>query len=603
VRFMILHCTPPYRQDIPNPALGYLKGFLQAQGISVRNVYWNLVLAKTILKVHRGAEKHTKETGLSSLSGITLFLCRHLFTDKEADTPLELIFRSIFTRQEISQIVSSFKSDIEDYIQMNRIDQEPVHGFTLKTYQWPVDVYLVNRLKELNPDTTIIIGGLTTQEQARTFLNLIPRADYAIWGEGEYPLYYLARALEEGGPVTGVPNVMSRDGSTAAAVPVDSPLLDSYPFADHSDYFKSLNLAPSGGSVLIPIWGSRGCPWNKCRFCVLNEEYLYRVRSPENIVQEIEYQSRKHGIDSFIFVDTELPGNMKRFKALLKLLLQSSAKRKKPYHFHAEVSPVFIDAETARDMSQASFSSVQIGFEGMTDTLLEKMHKRHRFAHNIQALKAGTQYNLRIGGLNIIRGIPTETVDDVKESCSSVQYVRFFLDTFSLSPSVLSLFKGSPFYDDMSPEERQNWNENPFYAELVPLDLGIAEDRFEFFGFCRESVPHYHNWDIFERVLTSYQSQRRTYTWIEYEDGSFLEERGVQTYRYTLDRDETDVLLFCDTIRSFNDLKKEFSHLGEDELRTIVENLKDAAMLYCDVGLNTLISVIDASARMVAYNQ
>jgi hypothetical protein len=45
---MILHCTPPYTLDIPNPAIGYLKGFLKALGIPVKNIYWNAVLASTI---------------------------------------------------------------------------------------------------------------------------------------------------------------------------------------------------------------------------------------------------------------------------------------------------------------------------------------------------------------------------------------------------------------------------------------------------------------------------------------------------------------------------------------------------------------------------
>jgi len=599
---MILHCTPPYRQDIPNPALGYLKGFLQSQGISVRNVYWNVVLARTILNFHRSIEKYSKETGLSSISGITLFLWRYMYTGAKESvrTPLDLVFSSVLSKEEIAGEVNTFKNEIDQYIKLSNLHKALLSGFTLKTYQWPIDFYVINRLKEMNPDTMVVIGGITNSEQAQHFLKMFTSADFAIWGEGEYPLVHLVRALKEGGSFEEVPHLVYREGDTIVATeaPSECPPLDEYPFADHSDYFTAVRrYIPSKFPVLIPVWGSRGCPWNKCKFCVLNEEYAYRVRSPENIVEEVEYQSKKYNIDSFMFVDTELPGNKKRFKTLLQLLLQSSAHRKKPYHFHAEISPVFIDEETAACMQRASFSSIQIGFEAMTDSLLQKMQKRHQFAHNIQALKLGNQYNLKIGGLNIIRGIPTETEEDVAESCTNVTFLRFLLNKYPLYPSFLSLFKGSPFYREVDELEKQHWKENPFWAEIDATGLLSEFDRFEFFGFCREPPVHYHLWDDFERVMTSYQSQRRSYEWIEYPDGSFVEERGPKTYRYTLDKNETAILIYCDSAKSFSELKKEFSHLSEDELRSTVKNLKEAGMMYYDKDLHTIISVLEACNR------
>jgi radical SAM superfamily enzyme YgiQ (UPF0313 family) len=596
---MILHSTLPYRQDIPNPALGYLKGFLQGKGVPVQAVYWNLILTRTLVNLHRNLEKHSKESGLSSISGITLFLARHLLTGFNTEsTPLSLLFSSVFTRQELSEIIYSLKDEIDQFIRINKIDRASLSGFTLKSHQWPMSLYVMNRLKEMNPDTQVVMGGIVNEGQAQKFMNMIAKADFAIWGEGEYPLYKLVKAIDEGTPFEEVPQLVYRENEkiNVTKTLAECPPLDEYPFADHADYFQTLKMgAPPQLTVLIPVWGSRSCPWNKCRFCVLNEGYQYRTRSPENIVKEIEYQSKKHNNDSFIFVDTELPGNRKRFTTLLQLLMESSARRMKPYHFYAEVSPVFMDAETAKAMEHISFTSIQIGFEAMTDPLLKKMQKRHRFAHNIQALKVGNQYNLKISGLNIIRGIPTETEDDVKESSFNVKFLRFLLNKYLISPNVLSLEKSSPFYEEMAESEREDWGENPFWAEIAPT--GLMDDRFEFFGFCRDSPLHYHEWDIFERVLMSYQSQNRSYEWIEYDNGSFLEEKGPKTLRYTLDRNETDILIYCDLIKSFKQLKEKFSHIGEDDLRTIVGNLREAGMVYHDEDMHTIISVVEASRR------
>jgi radical SAM superfamily enzyme YgiQ (UPF0313 family) len=599
---MILHCAPPYRQDIPNPALGYLKGFLQAKGIPVKNVYWNVILARTIFNFHRSIEKYSKEVGLSSISGITLFLWKHLFPDMKepTQTPMDLVFSSVLMSQEISQTVDSIKTQVDQYIKQHNLHEAPISGFTLKTHQWPMSYYIISQLKKVNPDTTIVVGGICNESQGRIFMKVFDLADFAIYGEGEYPLVHLVNALKEDSSFKDVPNLLYRDGDTIVSTASHSeyPPLDTYPFADHSDYFLTFKrLLPAQMPILIPVWGSRSCPWNKCKFCVLNEEYTYRTRSPENIVEEIEYQSKKYNADSFIFVDTELPGNKKRFKTLLELLIKSSANRKKPYHFHAEISPVFIDSETAKYMQLASFTSIQIGFEAMTDRLLEKMQKRHTFAHNIQALKVGTQYNLKIGGLNIIRSIPPETAADVIESSCNVKYLRFLLNTYQLTPNFLSLFKGSPFYQEMSEADREHWKENPFWAEIAATSLVSECDRFDLFGFCPENPMHYHQWDNFERVMMSYQIQNRSYEWIEYPEGSFIEEKGPKEYRYTLDRDETDILVFCDSIKSFTELKEKFSHVDEDNLRGIVSTLKEAGMVYCDKDMHTIISVVEACNR------
>ncbi len=599
---MILHCTPPYRNDIPNPALGYLKGFLQAHQIRVTAVYWNSILEGNILQFHRGLERASGESGMPPLSGITLFLSRHLLKglDSTTLTPMSLIFSSVFSWREISEMIQTFKEGIDQFISMNNLDKAALSGFTLKCQQWPLSMYIMNRLKDMNPEMKIVIGGITNESQAQSFMKVLTRADFAVWGEGEYPLLYLAKAVEEDTPLEEVPNLVYREGKKTAATKavMECPPLDEYPFADHSDYFETLRMTARGQSpVLIPIWGSRGCSWNRCKFCVLNEEYRYRTRSPENVVEEIEFQSKRHNCSSFIFVDTELPGDKKRFKKLLQLLAESSARRKKPYSFQAEMSPVFIDSEIARYMERVSFSSIQIGFEAMTDSLLEKMQKRHRFAHNIQALKIGSRHNLKISCLNVIRGIPPETEDDINESCANVKFLRFLLNKYPPSPTHLILEKGSPFYDEMPQPEREKWKANLLWAEIAPTGLMDEVNRFEFYGFSATSPPHYREWDIFDRVLMSYRSQNRSYEWIEYEDGSFLEERGHKIYRYTLNKDETDILIYCDSMRSFKELREKFSHMGEDDLLTTVNNLKEAGMIYCDKDMRTIISAVEACNR------
>jgi radical SAM superfamily enzyme YgiQ (UPF0313 family) len=595
---MILHCTPPYAPDIPNPALGYLKGFLESHGVPVKNVYWNLELSAEINNFNRTLQGYSQGR-LFSVDAITVYAWKQLMGINDK-TPLSLLFSSVFAEQEVGELISSLKEKIDLYIKRNNLHRDRLHGFTMKTYQWFMNWYVINRLKEMNPDIRIVIGGVTGREQAEAFMRAIPQIDYAVYGEGEYPLLHLTRAVQEGSVGT-VPNLVYR-GNTVCSTNTKTtcPSLDSYPFADHTDYFDAVKTAGlTNMRVLIPVWGSRSCPWNRCKFCVLNENYQYRTRTPENIVKEIEYQSHNHDNDNFIFVDTDVAGNKKRFLTLLKLLVEASAYRKEPYHFFAEISPLFIDDETAHYMQVASFVSTQVGFEAVTDSLLEKMEKRHRFAHNIQALKAAERYGLSLDGLNIMRGIPAESKEDIIHSITNVKFLRFLINTFALRPAILELHKGSPFYNDMSEENRKKWNYNRFWEEIGFSGQISEADRFEFFGFYR-GKPAF-SWDDFEAVLASYKQQNRSYTWIEYEDGSFIEESGPNVCKYVLDRDETDILIFCNSLRSLSQVKEEFSHMDEEALCGLLKDFHEHGLVYCDS--TRVISILEASKRKTAFTE
>jgi radical SAM superfamily enzyme YgiQ (UPF0313 family) len=596
---MILNCTPPYRHDFPNPALGYLKGFLQAKGIPVKNVYWNVELFNEMMNYeNRIRNRHPIFLKLPPYHTLTFYVGKHLLTENPGPpTLLDIFFSSLLSKEEISLLLTSVKKKIDEVLHKYNFHKTDLTGFTLKSQQWLMSLYIITRLKEINPDVTVVLGGITSKEQARTFLNLFSSADFAIWGEGEYPLYSLVTALKNGTGFEEVPQLVYRKETIFSTTAMDEfHPLDEYPFADHSDYFEALTQSIHGARVQVPIWGSRGCPWNKCKFCVDNEEYSYRTRSPESIVQEIKYQSQKYGINVFAFVDSELPGNKKRFLALLKSLVRLSASRSEPYSFFGEVSPIFIDNKTAQLMRLASFTAIQMGFEAMTDSLLEKMQKRQRFAHNIQALKLGRQYHLKMGGLNILRGIPPEKEEDIIESCINIKFLRFLLNTFILNPTPFILYKGSSFYHEMSEKERETWNYNEFWKEISPTIIP-EEDRFDFFGFCRERC-HHKLWDQFEIAMSFYKQQNCSYTWFEYENGSFIEEKGQKTYQYRLDRDETDILVFCDSVRSLSEVQSAFLHLHE--LQSILYHLKEAGLLYYDKDMHTIVSVLEACRRKSA---
>ena len=108
---------------------------------------------------------------------------------------------------------------------------------------------------------------------------------------------------------------------------------------------------------------------------------------------------------------------------------------------------------------------------------------------------------------------------------------------------------------------------------------------------------HYYQWNEFENVMKNYKRENLSYEWLEYLNSSLIEERGQRSRKYTLNRDETNLLIYCDSIKTFPAVKKEFSHLSEDKLLKMMSTLRAAGLLYYDKNLNTIITVMEAARR------
>ena len=584
-----LHCNLPYTYSIPNPSIGYLKGYLSKNPeFKVRNNYWNILPTKLLKKYSRLTEDASKyQNEDQTLVYIAKFLYDIHGEDFTIASDKNLTKNHFYPHHELKDFSYDLKTFFETSIRRKKLDKVNVAGFSMKTYQWLFNYYIIKRLKKYNPDIKIVMGGIWSCIQAKKMMKMFNEVDFAIWGEGELSFNLLLNEIDNQMNYTQIPNLIYRKKnklvSTRHLTLEELPFIDDYPFADHSDYFTSINMRDH--YVRIPIWGTRSCWWNKCKFCIFHEDLFYRERSPENIVAEIEYQSKKYGIDTIMFSDNDIGRkDRKSFDHLLKLLIASSDSKKKPYDIRAELSPLRLDRKSIRMMNKIIVKFVAIGFEALSDSLLHKMNKPQSFAHNIQAYKFAEEQNFGLRELPIIKGIPSETSEDVIESMINLRYIRFLLNKYSPNVRNFILYRGAPFYDEIHSKEIQGYTYNVEWPESQNLDFVSSQDVKELCGFSRGLV-HSNLWEKFQVVLDQYMSDCFSYRWFEYSDGSsVVEEYGRDVVdlrcRYTLSSLETALLTFCDTVRSFSDVRRYFVDVDEVELKGVMGPLKDAGLLY-----------------------
>ena len=166
--------------------------------------------------------------------------------------------------------------------------------------------------------------------------------DYATWGEYELPLLYLLDTLSNSYSIEECPNIVYRDtyGKPCYSKKriTEHINMNDAPFADFSDYMEPSDIPIQ--HIIFPLEGVRGCHWNKCSFCYMNDGYKFRRKKPERIAEEVKYYIDKYGAEFFYFTtkadqahsDIQYPNNCflvfgKETKGLPEELLKANHDR------------------------------------------------------------------------------------------------------------------------------------------------------------------------------------------------------------------------------------------------------------------------------------
>ncbi|MBW1989841.1 MAG: cobalamin-dependent protein, partial [Deltaproteobacteria bacterium] len=198
-------------------------------------------------------------------------------------------------RDEYEQAISSFCPDL----------------FAISSMSLERDRFmeLASSLKESHPHIPIVCGGPLPSSVGTKIFALSP-VDFAVRGEGEKPFVRLLEALETGKleELEKIPGLSFRrpggevaDGgrNTDFLAPEEFPL-PAWDLVDPHDYpAGSCRMTPTPvPEPYAPIVTSRGCPYS-CIYCHNIFGKKFRPKSPEQVLEEMEYLVNNHNIRSF----------------------------------------------------------------------------------------------------------------------------------------------------------------------------------------------------------------------------------------------------------------------------------------------------------------
>ena len=290
-------------------------------------------------------------------------------------------------------------------------------------------VPIVKATRAKFPDVINIWGGYFPSNQYRSVLDS-PYVDYIVDGPGDTAFPDLLGALETGGSLYEIENLIFKDGEsymrTARQKLLNLDKLPSLPYDKlHEMYSMQGYLQPTFlGRKTIAYHSSFGCPFT-CSFCAVVPIYnaRWKGRSAKGIYDDIMHLRETYGGDAIEFHDNNFFVSRKRTVDFAKLLMPHKM------NWWGEGRIDTMDKYTDDDLAlirEAGCRMIFFGAETGSDEVLAKMDKGGtQTADQIRSFAARLRKFDIIPEYSFVLGLPGDSPEAVmKQIDDDIAFIR-----------------------------------------------------------------------------------------------------------------------------------------------------------------------------------
>lgn len=284
-----------------------------------------------------------------------------------------------------------------------------VVGVTITSVDWENSRWMLEEVKKRFPKSFIVAGGIHPTLWGERCLDECPGIDCIVYGEGEHTFRELIAALSAGDSLEGIPGLIHRRGDATLRNPPRPVIedIDSLPFPAHglappSKYLPSptfYNRLPHANII-----GARGCPY-ECIFC--HTDRHTRMRSAENIADEIQWLAENQGVKDIAFWDDTFTLSENRVASFCEEI--RSRKLDVDWAVNARVDRV--TPEMLEMMRDAGCWRILFGIESGVQKNLDTLKKRTTLEQIRRAVSATSALGMEAYG-TFMFGIPGETFEE-----------------------------------------------------------------------------------------------------------------------------------------------------------------------------------------------
>ena len=380
------------------------------------------------------------------------------------------------------------KFSLEDFKTEIGKRQPNIVGVTSSTLTYQAALKILKAAKEVCPNCITIAGGSHVTFWDDKALEECPELDIVVRKEGENTLLEVVERIAAEKSYQDVIGITCRKDGKIVRNP-DRPYiedLDSLPFPGRHlwpmerfrEYEDILYLATSRGCV---YW---------CEFCstVRMHGRKYRMRSPKNVVDELEFLYKTYGISKFTFCDDAFTVDQQRTEVLCNEILSRGLK----IQWNCGTRVDMLTKDLLAKMKDAGCITVWFGVESGSQQVLDAMKKGITPELTLKVLGWVREIGMQPIP-NVILGFPGET----KESAwKTIKFVEKISPNAVGFYNVATPFPGTPLYDMVKEKGWLKVTDFDMYDTTHPIfetpwlsmkDLGkLREGAFHHFYLRRE---------------------------------------------------------------------------------------------------------------------
>jgi radical SAM superfamily enzyme YgiQ (UPF0313 family) len=411
-----------FQKNIPY-GIALLKGYLKKEGYSNTTIY-NFTSKKSGLnKWWQQFKKYIYYFLFIKIKGKCLKADRgreHLFVRQDNDVDFSDMARSTISLnmsfyKGIHDVVDKKGILFRDACQLLKEELPEVVGISVMYFhQLYYSLQIAKIVKYIKSDIIVVFGGALITKNEQFFRKKSDAVDFIdgyILGFGEQPLLRLLECVNDGKPLSNVPNYIYKKGlvykKSNVSLIYDEVYLQTIP-----EFNKGF--VPDA----IPIRVSHGCYWGRCSFCTYCiNDVAYHMLSAEEAVKIISLLIDKYNRRRFYFVDNALPPMF--LKTISELLIE------KNIHISWTVRVCFDRAFSNKSlpmlMKKAGCRRVYLGLESIVPRILSLMGKMQNYEDIIPIIQSFSNASIPMQ-LFAIFGFPTETKEEATETLNFLLY-------------------------------------------------------------------------------------------------------------------------------------------------------------------------------------
>ena len=353
------------------------------------------------------------------------------------------------------------------------------------TPSFRLDARTAEMIKDANPNCLIgFVGGHVTAEpekalQASTAIDFVARKEFD----------HAVHQVWEGRDWSTINGIsFRRDGKTVHnpdGLPLGAEDLDKLPYVTpiyHRDLDYLKYNSPYCQYPYVSLYTGRGCP-ARCTFCLwpqVTTGHSYRVRSPENVIEEVREMPRLFPQMKEIFFDDDTftadPPRARKIAELIRPLGLCWSTN----------SRANVDRETLKVLKDGGLRLFVVGYESGSDVILKNIRKGVSIERARRFTKDCHDLGILIHGTFIV-GLPGETKETIQES---IRFARE-MNPETLQVSLASPYPGTHFFEYVQ--------DNGFLLNSVYNDESGYQK-------CTVSYPGLSSEEIFDAVERFYRA-------------------------------------------------------------------------------------------------